>query len=258
MSQKNSSALTGISIANVAGIGRTRQARLKEIAEDVTLSPQGKAQESEAARSETDKELAEAKQKYQDGIARLRADYQSTLDGQKPKRSEVDKLRALGMYDSLDNRQIGLLNAEIGETIVKAIRDMSDRNVAALMDPKQLASAMQRAFDSGDQNALSNLGEVARFRGDQDGVSRAQAYVDALKEQNMTPAQKIAKLELERLDLHEALFGQAIEFARKGGKALDLLENRPVETERDQAIDAQIQAIKLGFEKSKHPVGGND
>lgn len=247
MTQSNkASAFTQISTVNVAGIGRKREVRLKEIAEDVTLSPQGKAQESEAVRSETDKELAEAKQKYQDGIAKLRADYQRTLDCQEPKRSEVDKLRALGMYDSLDNRQLGLLNAEIGETIVKAIRDMSDRNVAALMDPKQLASAMQRAFDSHDQSALENLSQVARFRGDHDGVKRAQGYVDTLKEASLTIPQRIARAELKRLDTHEALFAQAVEYARKGGKALDLLENMPALSEADERIDFEIKAIQLG------------
>lgn len=257
MSQSKANASIQIRTAEIVGIGKWLEAQLKEIDKDVTLSPQGKAQASQAARSKADEELAEVEQKHQGGFARLRADLQSTLDGKKPKRSEADRVRALGMYDSLDNRQLGLLIAETADVNARALRDAVQQIIGAGLDQKGFSAAMERAFNSGDQAALHNLSEVARFRGDQDGIKRAEGYLDNLHEQNMTPAQKIAKLELERLDLHEALFGQAIEFARKGGKALELLENSPVETERDRAIDARIQAIKLGFE-SKQTEGEND
>jgi len=255
MTQSNkASALTGISIANVAGIGRTGQERLKEVDEDANRSPQGKAQASQAVRSDTDKELAGADQSYRDGIARLRADLQSTLDGQKPKRSEVDKVRALGMYDSLDNRQLGLLIAETSDVNARALRDTAQQIIAAGLDQKGLMAALERAFNSGDQDALSNLGEVARFRGDQDGIKRAQGYIDALREASLTIPQKIARAELKRLDTHQALFDQAVEYARKGGRALDLLESGQGLRDADERIDFEIKSIQLGAK----PEGGSD
>lgn len=241
----------------VIALGKKIDKERAEIAKNESLSDKGRQTENENLDVFVNKELAELKGRYQGGLAKLRADLQSAYAGLPPKRSYVDRVRDKGMYEETTNREVALANAESAETIVKAIQDMTRQNIAAALDQKGLSAAMESAFNSGDQNALHNLGEVARFRGDQDGIKRAQGYVDALREASLTPSQKIARLELERLDLHEAMIDQAIEYARKGGKALELLENMPVETERDQEIDAQIQAIKLGLEKSKQPEGGN-
>jgi hypothetical protein len=255
-----SSAAKGLFTASrdlVITLGKKVDKERAEIAKNESLSDKGRQTENGNLDVFVNKELAELKGGYQGGLAKLRADLQSAYAGLPPKRSYVDRVRHKGMYEETTNREVALANAESAETIVRAIQDMTRQNIAAALDQKGLSAAMESAYAAGDQNALHNLGEVARFRGDQDGIKRAQGYVDALREASLTPSQKIARLELERLDLHEARFDQAVEFARKGGKALELLENIPVETERDRAIDAQIQAIKLGFE-SKQTEGGND
>ena len=50
------------------------------------------------------------------------------------------------------------------------------------------------------------------------------------------------------------MIDQAIEYARRGGKALDLLENGQGLRDADERIDFEIKAIQLGAK----PEGGSD
>ncbi|HML94184.1 MAG TPA: hypothetical protein PKC29_02015 [Thermodesulfobacteriota bacterium] len=254
MSQNRSTAFTQINTAEIVGIGKELEARLREIDEDVTLSPQGKAQESQAARSEADKKLTEAKQKHRDGVARLSADLQRTLAGEEPKRSFVDRIRNKGMSEDTSNREVALTNYEGLETVVKAIRDMTQMNLAATLDQKGLLAAADRFMEQGNLGALESLAKVAAFRGDTLAGDKISASVQAVKEASLTIPQKIARKELERLTVHEAMIDQAIEYARRGGKALDLLENGQGLRDADERIDFEIKAIQLGAK----PEGGSD
>lgn len=245
MSQNKVSALTQIYTAKMVGIGKKLEARLKKIDEDITLSPKGKAQESQAARGEADKELAEAKQNHQDGAARLRADLQQTYAGEAPKRSYVDRIRDKGMSEETTNREVALANNESAEATVKAIQQMARVNLAATLDQKGLMDAADRFMEQGNLSALESLGQVAAFRGDTLAGDKISASVQAVQEANLTPVQRIAKLELERLDTHEALLDQAIDYALKGGRALELLASGQSLKDVDNRFDFEVGAINF-------------
>ena len=228
--------------------GKEFAAKRKEVQGNSKLSDSGKADEIAKINAEAREALAALGKRYKAELAKGRETHMRTLNGPSKPLTALDKLRmkinkAPAMeFEYLDDDSRTAALIESNQAVIEALKKSTLINVAGRMDSKELTAAMAHAFEEGNMNALEGFTEVASVRGDGAGIKRGQGYIDALKEQSLSPVQKIAKLELERLDIHAAIFEDATQKALNG-KGLDLLEAMALPGQSDERIDMQIAQI---------------
>jgi len=219
-------------------------AERKIIQNDKDLSEQGRQKKRGEADGKYQKESAELAARLNREMAKDVEERQGTLNPPKP-HSALDRLKAKihqssnSEYVHVDDNDRALALVESNERVISALQKSTFQNIAAGMDQKELSSALDRAFQSGNQGAIENLAEVAAIKGNEGGVKAAQAYMQNLREQNMTPAQKLARVELRRIELHRQLFDYAVKRGFEGKGFHDLRGG-----ETDQGIDMEIAQIK--------------
>ncbi|MCL4244002.1 MAG: hypothetical protein KJ002_02570 [Candidatus Dadabacteria bacterium] len=230
--------------------GKEFAAKRKEVQGNSKLSDSGKADEIAKINAEAREALDAIMKRYKAELAKGRETHMRTLNGPTKPLTALDKLRmkinkAPAMeFEYLDDDSRAAALIESNQAVIEALKKSSLISVAARMDSKELADAMAHAFEAGNMNALEGFAEVASVRGDQDSITRGQTYITTLKEQSLSPAQKRAKLELERLDIHEAIFEDATQKVLIG-KDLEKLEAMFAQPgQSDERIDMQIAQIQ--------------
>lgn len=246
----DATALKKVFIEAVINRGREFAAKRKEVQGNGKLTESGKADEIVKINAEAREALDALTTRFKAEHNKARETYARTLDPPKQRRSAIDRIRGKGEYESIDDRDKVLAGVESNEAVIRALEKSTFMNAAHRLDQKELLGAIDRYLEAGNLAALENLSEVATFRGDQPVTQKISAAISHVQEQQLSPQQKIAKLEIERLGVHEAIFENAVQRAIDG-KGLDLLEAMALPGQSDEKIDFQIQAIKASTVNKK-------
>lgn len=223
--------------------GKEFAAKRKEVQGNSKLSDSGKADEIAKINAEAREALDALGKRYKAEHNKAREAYLRTLGPPKQRRGAIDRIRGKGEFESIDERDKVMAGVESNEAVIRALEKSTFLNAAHRLDQKELLGAVDRFLEAGDLAALENLGEVAAFRGDQPVTQKISAAISHVQDQQLSPQQKIAKLELERLDIHQAIFEGAAQKAIDG-KGLDLLEAMALPGQSDERIDMQIASVK--------------
>lgn len=236
---------------SMENLGAELNGKRKAVQTDKDRSESGRQKALAELEAEYKGQIETLTKRYHDELGKARQGYEKTLNGQpKPPPSALDRLKmkirkAPAMefeYLSDDDRAAAIV--ESNQAVMESLKKLTFMNVAGRLGEKELAAAMDKAFQSGNQSAIENLAEVAAIRGDEIGVKRGQGYIADLKEQSLTPAQKIARLELERLSNHGELFDWGVKEVLAGREFVDLRGR-----DSDQRIDIQIAQIQSSANK---------
>lgn len=225
-------------------LGKELSRKRKAVQGDKDLSQFGRQKKLGELEVEYREKVETLQKRFHGELAKGREGYEKTLNSPK-QLTALDRLRmkinkAPGMeYEYIDDDQRALALIESNQAVVEALKRSTFINVAGRMSPEELFGAMDQAFQSGNQGAVENLTEVASIRGDEFGIKRGQGYADALKEQNMTPAQKMARVHLKRLDLHKQFFDWGTAKVLEGGEFQDLRGG-----DTDKGYDMELAQIK--------------
>lgn len=236
-------ALKRVFIEAVMNRGKEFAAKRKEVQDNSKLTDEGKADEIAKINAEAREALDSLGKRYKAELAKGRETHLRTLEPPKQRRGAIDRIRGKGEYESIDDRDKVMAGVESNEAVIRALEKSTFLNAAHRLDQKELLGAIDRYLEAGNLAALENLSEVAAFRGDQPVTQKISAAISHVQGQQLSPQQKIAELELERLGIHQAIFEGAVQKAIDG-KGLDLLEAMALPGQSDERIDFEIQAIK--------------
>jgi hypothetical protein len=227
-------------------LGKELNQKRKAVQTDKDRSPSGREKELAKLEAEYGGQIATLEKRYHDALAETQRGYEKTLNGPPKPLTALDKLRmkinkAPAMeFEYLDDDSRTAAIIESNEKVISALEKSSFINMASRMDPKELLSVTDNFRESGNLSALENLAEVANFRGDALASQKIAATISYVKEASLTPAQKIARIELQRLDNHKRLFDWGIKEVKAGREFQDL---RGKDSDRDLDIQlAQINA----------------
>ncbi len=125
-----------------------------------------------------------------------------------------------GQYLDDDERAAALI--ESNEAIIWALEKSTFMNFASKLETEDFNKAATSAFNSGDTTRLESLKELASYRGDEMGLKTISAQIEHLRENSLTPRQKLARAHQKRLNLHRELYDWGVNKILSGGDFQDL------------------------------------
>lgn len=229
---------------SAANLAKEYLQKRKAVQTDKDRSESGREKELARLDAEYKSQFETLRNRYQHERVKIQLDHEKTLNPKKPltilDRFRMKMNKAPGMeheYFDDDGRTATIL--ESNQALRDDLRKFAFMNIAGRMTSEELAAAMDKAFESGNQSAVENFAEVAYIRGDEFGIKRGQGYIDALKEQSLTPSQKIARVALKRLNLYSELFDYGVKQVLEGREFVDLRGG-----DTDKGYDMELAQIK--------------
>ena len=227
-----------------------------EIKTNKSLSPSGKQDELEILAREYGTKRSDLDRRVREQLAKDRAAETQKYKGtpKVPSWRDLVKQRAekdRGEYSLLltENQQ-SMTIMESLDALMDATRENTYVRSISGLDDKAFNELVNTAVQNDDRTRLNWLRNHAANRGD----SRTPLIIDSHFENvERTPAQEIAKKELERLDLVEKYYEAGMSMAERGVEFADLRGEQS-----EQAIDRDIRRITdPGLKNTYREMKGN-
>lgn len=227
-------------LANLAAELKEKRAAVQN---DKDLSASGRQKVLGEIEDEYGKKLADLQSRYHARYAKDNSDYDEQINP-RPPLTLKDRLlmkanKAPGAeaeYLTEDERAGAILQSHA--EVVRAMERNSYINITSGLSGDDFLQAGQIAFDSGDMMRLEALRDIAASRGDRTGLHGISGHIEALREKNMTPRQKLARAHQTRLNKHREFFDYGVNSIKAGRDFEDLRGGST-----DQQIQVEIDTI---------------
>lgn len=211
----------------LSNLGAELKQKRTAVQNDKDLSASGRQKVLGEIEAEYGAKVKDLQARYHKQHGTDRAGYDKVLNPPKPpsfkdrvlmkaKKAPVMELE----YPDDTERAAALI--ESNNEVVSALEKSSYMNYAGRLTPEDFSKTAQTAYEAGDMDKLSHLREIAGYRGDAARVKSLDGYIGLLKEDRMTPRQKLARAHQNRLDVHKGLFDWGVEKVLTGGEFQDL------------------------------------